>query len=161
MESRAFLELQYMAMSHYLNSLKIDKEVPLNWERKLPLGKSKYEHYRKAGLMLLDIIKENVDDQDAAIVIIPASFQPIIYFASEYAGAEECKLNGVYQCGILGNTAVAVDPTIPSGEEAYMLLIDFASGKTVKITQGKYDYDTDLAEEMAYLKEIGMLIPEQ
>lgn len=157
MESRAFLELQYTAMSHYLNSLKIDKEVPLNWERKLPLGKSKYEHYQKAGSMLLDLIKENVEDQNAAIVIVPASFLPILCLASKYARADECRLNGVYQCGILGNTAVAVDPNIPSGEEAYILLIDFASGKAIRITQGKYDYDADLADEMAHLRQADLL----
>jgi len=146
MESRSFLELQYAAMNSYLNSLKIDKEIPLNWERRLPLGRSKLEHYRKAGAMLLDLIKENVKDQGAAIVIIPANFIPILYFADKYANSDICKLNGVYQCGILGNTAVAVDPTIPSGEESYMLLIDFASSTAIKIIQGKYDYDADLAE---------------
>lgn len=158
MESKAFLELKYRALNYYLSHQNPSKEVALNWERRLPIGRSKYEHYQKAGAMLADLIKANVENLEAAVLIIPPTFTPIMIFAdaNQYERCEVGVISGAYQCGTLNGTAVVVEPTIPAGEAAYMLLFDFASGKVIRIIQGKYDYDADLAEvsqEMAAERE--------
>ncbi len=158
MESKSFLELKYRIWNNYFDNLIIDKDIEFNWERRLPVGRSKFEHYYKAGTMLADLIKANVGQAEATILIIPAHFVQILIFADTkiYERADSCTINGAYQCGILNGIAVVVDPTIPADDNKYMLLLDLAENKAIRIVPGKYDYDTDLAEVIEQLKEADM-----
>ena len=158
MESPAFSELKYKIWNNYFDNLVFEKEVEFNWERRLPVGRSKYEHYQKAGAILADIIKENVEIPRAAVLIIPACFKPILIFADAkyYEPSEISTISNAYQCGTLLGAPVVVDIAIDESESSYMILFDILNNKAIRIVPGKYDYETDLADEIAHLKEAGM-----
>lgn len=149
MDPRAFIELQYQAMKAYLASLVNSNEVKeekLNWEHKLPIGRMKLEHYRKACEMLESIINDTVG---TTVLFIPASFAPVIAFGEHFYhyGPEDDDVSaGAYEAlGTLGKTVVVIDPNLAVDGELSMLLIDLSKKQPVHITQGKYDYAADLS----------------
>ena len=148
MDTRAFIELQYQATKAYLASLAESSEIKeekFNWEPKLPIGRTKIEHYSKACEMLSAIIENN--GSEPSVLFVPASFVPVLIFGMTFEAIDSADhIPGAYGIlGRLGSTVVVLDPDLPITGELSMLLVNVVTGQAVRITQGKYDYAADLS----------------
>ena len=150
--TRAFAQLQYDALRNYIDNYPIKTTVEFNWEKRVPIGRYKLDHYRKAGRLLSEIIQNNITPYEPAVLIIPSSFMPIVTLADNFNHIVLSETNGFMEIGNLAivaetgttftSVAVVLDPEL----EDEFLLFDKASGNAIKIVQGKYDYDADLAD---------------
>ena len=156
-QSRAFKELQYQAWESYVKRLQVSYTVTFDWEKRIPVGRSKAEHYAKAGRLLASIVKDNVQNPWSAVLLIPASILPILLLNSSFKPLVGVDVSGAYQIGELCGTPIVVDPVL-SGKD-YFMLIDVETGKVVRIEQGAYDYEADadnLKKELARSEEDGL-----
>lgn len=142
--SRAFKELLLQAWKSYVGSLQISYTVIFDWEKRIPAGRGKAEHYAKAVTLLTSIVKGNVQNSKSAILLIPADMFPILLIGSGFRPFADIDLNGAYQVGELCGTPVVIDQTL-SGKD-YFMLIDAETHKAIRIKQGAYDYETDAAD---------------
>lgn len=86
----------------------------LIFDRKLPEGKSKAEHYSQ----LVDLILSNIADCDANYLVICSNLLPVFMFSDKthLRSADDIGvINGPYHCGYLGDTPIVVSPTQPLG----------------------------------------------
>lgn len=156
-QSRAFKELQFQAWESYVKNLQVSYTVTFDWEKRIPVGRSKAEHYAKAGRLLACIVKDNVQNPSSAVLLIQAGMLPILLLDDGFRPFVGVDVSGAYQIGELCGTPIVMDPTL-SGKD-YFMLIDVETGKVVRIEQGVYDYEADaddLKKELTRSEEDGL-----
>lgn len=152
--SKIFEELKFEAWENFIHHLdlfgfkKAKKAVAYKWEKEVPTGTSKIEHYRKGCKILTDLVKENlvkgyITAPETAALIISASFVPILIFADNFTRTGIPNLNGPYEVGLLDGISVIVEPSFDAEEK---LIVDLDSHEVISIDTVGYDYETDLTE---------------
>lgn len=147
--SKVFEELKFEAWENFIHHLdlfgfkKAEKAVAYKWEKRVPTGRSKLEHYAKGCKILTDLVRENITAPETAALIISASFVPILIFADNFTRTAITTLNGPYEVGLLDGISVIVEPSFEAEEK---LIVDIDSHEVISIDTVGYDYETDLAE---------------
>jgi len=132
-------EINYTALTNALDDIKayatpdLERKVP-HWRDSLVGAKSKLDAY--AGyvnkLFTKGVMALGTDDLKAPILIIPASFVPVISFNSDFKRSSDMPILGPYMAGEFdgdaGKALVVVDPMLTN--EIYYADID--ASKAVK-----------------------------
>ena len=155
MASQAYNELLYRLWKNYITNLKENEVVEFNWEKELPVGRSRFEHNNKACRLLADIIEEHSYNPRTSVLIGSRELHLILGVSSEFEPTPADWFGAAYECGTLHGTPIVVTPGLEGLET--MWLIDLYHNKVIKIKQGKYDYAADkkklLADQGVVLEE--------
>ena len=157
-ESNAFKELKYRAWENFmyggrLFNNKVTKSITYAWEKKLPVGRSKSEHYEKGVKMLCDIVKENTSAPETTVLVVSIAFSIVLQFSNKFNDTYSIHNPGAYQVGTLDGVTVVVEPTFDEEEK---LLFDLATNDIIAIDTIPYDYENDKEELLKRLETQGI-----
>ena len=97
----------------------IDNKDLLKWNKVLPVGVSKFEHYNGFLEVVEDakaIIYNRTKKFSANYMVCAADVLPVLSFINGYTAVKNPKMNGPYKAGELNGLTVFVSPSLPSGK---------------------------------------------
>lgn len=119
--TQACAELSYEIDSEVVNLLARNAAVhaDLNWNKRLPIGVSKRDHF--AGFAeIMELGSQHIYDATkkhaANYMLASSSIKPILVLMDGWKAASTAKINGPYFAGELGGIKVFISPAVPAGE---------------------------------------------
>ena len=94
-------------------------KAELIWNKTLPVGVSKFEHYNGFLEVVEDakaIIYNRTKKFSANYMVIAADVLPVLSFVNGFTAVKNPKMNGPYKAGELNGLNVFVSPSLPSGK---------------------------------------------
>jgi hypothetical protein len=96
----------------------VDEKYPLSWNRTLPQGVSKAEHYEGFS-EVIEVGKQIIYDRTKRFapnyMVIASNVLPILTFMKGFSAAPTGQINGPYFAGTLNGVKVFVSPAIKAG----------------------------------------------